>query len=120
MEWKKVPKKNEETLERLMSAVPEAEKRKMFGCPMYFLNGNMMAGAHHDSIFLRLSEPDQDEILKREDVSHFTPRPGRMMREYITIPPSLYESEGEFGRWLERSREYVGAMPPKVKKSKTT
>ena len=116
MEWKKVPKQNEETLDRLLEGVEGAERRKMFGCPVYFLNGQMLAGAHQDAIFLRLSEPDQDEILKHPDVMNFTPMPGRMMREYVVIPPSIYRSEGEFNKWLERARAYVASLPPKKKK----
>ena len=113
MDWKKVPKQNEETLDRLLGGVEGAERKKMFGCPVYFLNGHMLAGAHQDAIFLRLPEADQDEILANQEVSHFTPMPGRMMREYIVIPPSIYGSEGEFNKWLERARAYVASLPPK-------
>jgi len=115
-EWTKVPKENEETLDRLLGGVEGAERKKMFGCPVYFLNGNMLAGAHQDAIFLRLSEPDQDEILRSNpEVSHFTPMPGRMMREYIVIPPSIYQSEAAFGKWLEKAQAYVASLPPKQK-----
>ncbi len=117
MDWKKVPKENEETLDRLVGGVEGAERKKVFGCPAYFLNGNMLAGAHQHSIFLRLSEADQDEILRgNPEVSHFTPMPGRMMKEYVVIPPSIYGSVGEFGKWLEKARAYVASLPPKQKR----
>ena len=59
MGWKKVPKENEELLDRLMEAIPEAERRKMFGCPCYFLHGNMFVGAHEENFILRLSDGRQ-------------------------------------------------------------
>jgi len=118
MQWKKVPKHNEELLDRLLSSVLQAEKRRMFGCPAYFVNGSMLAGAHQDDIFLRLSEADQQEILKHPDAGHFTPMPGRPMREYIVIPPDVCESDAEFGKWLEKAVDYVLTIPPKEKKAR--
>lgn len=91
--WKKVPDKNKEMLNKVLEAVPEAEKKMMFGCPVWFISGNMFVGAHQEDIFLRLAEPDREEILKQGEAKTFTPMPGRTMKEYVVIPPSIYESE---------------------------
>lgn len=119
MDWKKVPKQNEKLLESLMASVANAERRKMFGCPVYFVNGNMLAGAHQDDIFLRLPEPDQAEIFKFPEVTNFTPMPGRMMREYIVIPASIYDQPDEFNKWLNKAVTYVAALPAKQPKPGT-
>ncbi len=116
MEWKKVPKQNEEILDSLLGSLPEAEKKKMFGCPVYFLNGNMLAGAHQESIFLRLSEDDQEEIFKHPDVTSFSPMAGRIMREYVVIPISIYGSPDEFKKWLAKAKNYVASLPVKEPK----
>jgi len=119
--WTKVPKHNEETLERLMAGVPGVNKRKMFGCPVWFVNGNMLTGAHQESIFLRLCEADQEEILtKHAAVTNFAPMPGRIMREYVDIPVSVYGSEDEFGLWLKKALDYVGSLPVKEPKTRRT
>ena len=118
MPWKKVPKANEELLEKALAKVPGAVERRMFGCPAYFINGYMFAGAHQDDIILRLSESDQDEMLSKEGAAPFMPMPGRIMREYVVVPPSIYQSESEFLKWLNKSRDYAMSLPPKVKKPK--
>ena len=115
MAWKKVPVENAERLEKAMSAIPEAENRKMFGCPAYFLNGNMFAGAHEDNIMLRLSEADGDELISGGGAP-FTPVPGRVMKGYFVIPLTMLDSENDLAAWLRRSRDYVVALPPKEKK----
>jgi len=118
MAWKKIPKANEELLDRAVGTIPGVEKRKMFGCPVFFLNGNMFAGAHEDNIFLRLSKSDQVELLECPEVSHFTPLPGRMMREYLTVPASVYGDEAAFAGWLEKSRSFAEKLPPKQLKKR--
>ncbi len=77
MPWTKVPKSHADLLERMMQSIPEAELRPMFGCPAYFLNGHMFAGAHQNEVILRLSPAHREEILQCEDVLTFTPMPGR-------------------------------------------
>ncbi|WP_091688811.1 TfoX/Sxy family protein [Methanococcoides vulcani] len=56
--WKKA---SEELGELIGEAVSEydVEFRKMFGSPVYFVNGNMFIGVHGDGIMLRLQEEDQ-------------------------------------------------------------
>ncbi|MFC1553706.1 TfoX/Sxy family protein [candidate division KSB1 bacterium] len=94
------------------------EKRKMFGCPVYFVNTNMFAGVFEDQIFLRLSEKDREEIKDEYDESqHFDPLGGKPMREYIVIPDQLYNNTAEFTIWLNRSYDYANSLPQTKKKS---
>ena len=116
--WKKVPKANEELLEKALEAVPEAEKRSMFGCPCWFLNGNMFVGAHQEDIILRLPEADREDLLDRGLAANFAPMNGRIMREYVVISRAIRESPVEFGRWLLRSRDYAASLPPKTNRAR--
>lgn len=118
MAWKKVPKEHEELLADVVSNIPDAELKKMFGCPAYFVNGLMFTGAHQDDFILRLSQKDQDEIFDIPGVGLFTPMEGRPMKDYVILPASIYNSEPEFLKWLNRSAEYTRTLPPKVKKPK--
>jgi len=61
-------------------------------------------GLYQESLFLRLSEEDREEFLELKQASQFEPMPGRIMKEYVTVPPP--------------SLNYVSSLPPKVKKSR--
>lgn len=115
-QWRKVPKANEELLERALEAVPEADKRKMFGCPAWFLNGNMFVGAHQEDIILRLPESDREDLLDRGLALLFAPVRGRVMREYVVISPAIRDSATELEKWLLRSRDYTLSLPRKPAK----
>lgn len=118
MAWRKVPQENVELLANIVRAIPEAELRPMFGCPAYFINGNMFVGAHQEYMILRLSPADREEILQRDDVVTFTPMAGRPMKEYVIIPAVIFSSEAAFLPWLQKSRAYVSALPVKEAKVK--
>lgn len=117
MPWSKVPPATEAYLDRVMAEVPGAEKRRMFGCPAYFINGNMLGGAFQDEVFLRFSAPDQEEMLQHEEAHSFTPMPGRPMLEYVTLPPALVADEAAFLGWARRAAAYAATVPPKPKKA---
>jgi TfoX/Sxy family transcriptional regulator of competence genes len=119
MKWKKVSAELSELLE---SAVDEfnCQKRMMFGCPAYFVNNNMFTGVFQDYIFLRFSESDRQKIQSEYDEAEpFEPMKGRVMKEYMVLPESLYSDQEMFNDWLKRSFEYVSKLPPKEKKKKT-
>ncbi|MCD1295843.1 hypothetical protein CUJ83_12640 [Methanocella sp. CWC-04] len=121
MEWEKV---SDEKSELLGSSIKDlvTEKKKMFGCPVYFVNNNMFTGVHGSNIFLRLSEEDREKILSEfESVSIFEPVKGRKMKEYVVLSPAIFNDNDLFKQWLSRSHEYVSGMPersPKKSKSK--
>jgi len=119
MAWKKVSEPMSQLLDEALSGY-QCEKLQMFGCPAYFINNNMFAGAHQDSIILKLSDEDRKEIMAQNDeIRLFEPFEGRPMREYVGIPESFAGDKREFGRWIERSYEWVASLPPKLKKQKT-
>ena len=104
--------------ERVIKSVPEAQVRKMFGYPTAFLNGNMFAGLHGDSMILRLSPKDLKVFFEMPNTHAFEPMPGRPMKEYAVVPPALLGSEPELVKWLGRSFDYVNSMPAKQPKKK--
>jgi TfoX/Sxy family transcriptional regulator of competence genes len=114
--FEKAPPELVEFLASKMKDV-NSDYRKMFGYPAYFINGNMFAGLIGNKLFLRLSEPDTDEIKKTgEGVGHLEPIPGRPMKGYVVIPKSLYSDQASFAEWLNKSIKYVSSLPPKQKK----
>jgi hypothetical protein len=87
----------------------------MFGYPAAFVNGNMFAGLHQESVVVRLSEPERAEALS-VGASLFEPMPGRPMREYVVVPPAEVEDGERLSGWLDLAFRFVAAMPVKEAK----
>jgi len=116
MEWKKAPAKLVDFIYGEMKD-RNCDFEKMFGYPVYFLNGNMFVGVHGDKLFLRLSDVDMAEIMKGfKDVFAFEPIPGRAMKGYVVLPKSVYSDDELFGEWLDKSIRFVSSLPQKKKK----
>ena len=91
----------------------------MFGGIEFFVKRNMFAGAHQDSIFLRLSPEDRLRIFdKNPEVAPFEPLPGRVMKEYVVLPDHLCENKKIFSVWVDRSYRFVTSLPGKKGKIK--
>lgn len=118
MEWKKPSQELSKFLEERMSSF-EVRKRQMFGCPVYFAKDNMFAGVFENDIFIRLSEKDRKNITSEYDeVAQFEPVKGRVMKEYVVLPESLYNDHEKFRELLDLSYNYVSSLPPKKIKPK--
>jgi TfoX/Sxy family transcriptional regulator of competence genes len=97
----------------------DCEHRIMFGYPCCFLNGNMFTGVFRDVIIVRLSKPDRVQTLKRLKGSRqFEPLPGRVMKEYLSLPEKIYRDEKIFEDLLMKSIKYCATLPRKEKKKK--
>ena len=86
----------------------------MFGYPSAYVNGNMFAGLFKDSMILRLPD-DLREVLILAGGEPFAPMPGRVMREYVTVPESILSNRAKLKAWVGKSQEYAEALPPKEK-----
>jgi hypothetical protein len=106
--WKKVPA---ELAARFDAALPQAddvERRKMFGCPAAFVNGNLFAGLHEDRLMIRLPA----EAPQRPCVMM-----GRTLKEYALFVDALALPVAEFAGWIGKSYAFTRAMPPKPRKT---
>jgi TfoX/Sxy family transcriptional regulator of competence genes len=99
-----------------VAALPEIEQRKMFGYPAAFVNGHMFAGVFQTSLFVRLAEKHRTELTAKHGATPFAPMPGRVMKEYVVLPPSIVESEAKLTAWLSRALRYVASLPPTSQK----
>ena len=93
-----------------------ADKRTMFGAPVYFVKGNMFAGIFGEQVFSRFAVKDREELAKDFQATTFEPVKGRKMLEYMVLPESLISDNDEFDAWLDRSFTYVNALPQKKAK----
>jgi hypothetical protein len=55
MAWMKTPRGLVDLFDESMPDDPRLERRRMFGCPCVFVNGNMCAGLIEDRMIARLS-----------------------------------------------------------------
>jgi TfoX/Sxy family transcriptional regulator of competence genes len=118
--WKRVPPELIEFLAKALAPFP-CERKSMFGCPVWFVNGNMFAGLHQDNLFIRLPAADQALLFKTYDeATLFEPMAGRPMKEYAVIPESLYGDGVDFRKWLDRSYGYAASLPRKEPKKAST
>ncbi len=116
MAWKKPSEELSQFLDERMASF-DVKKKKMFGCPVYFANENMISGVFETDIFIRLPEQDREKIISENDeVMPFEPVKGRVMKEYVVLPDSLYNDPEKFHELLRSSYEYVSSLPAKKRK----
>jgi len=89
----------------------------MFGYPAYFINNNMFIAIFQEDLILRLSLEEKKKVMEEyNEISFFEPIPGRIMKEYIRIPESIYSNNEKFLKLLKKSIGYVSKLSTKEKK----
>jgi TfoX/Sxy family transcriptional regulator of competence genes len=116
----KIQKADPVAVEYFKTIVPEDSRvttRPMFGNLSAFVNGNMFMGIYGKDLFVRLSEPQQEELLKQKGAGPFEVMPGRVMSGYIILPRSWREDETHnVKKWVSLSLEFAAKLPSKKKK----
>ena len=105
--------------ELVVSVLPEAEIKPMFGNLAGFVNGNMFCGLFGSDLGVRLDAEGREELSAISGSGPFGPAE-RPMKEYVTLPPS-WRAEGqddEVAAWLHRALAHSAQLPPKKKKAK--
>jgi TfoX/Sxy family transcriptional regulator of competence genes len=113
-----MPKHTDEAKEHFRSLVtpgPGVEVKPMFGSLGAFVNGNMFAGLFGPNVGVKLDEAGLEELRAVPGSGPFGPE-GRPMGGYLSLPADLDDSEQS--AWLDRARDHVATLPPKVKKPK--
>ncbi len=112
MHWRKSPQELIDTFEAVMPG-PPALARKMFGFPAGFVGGRLFMGLHQEDMMLRLPEDLRAKLLRIDGARIFEPVPGRPMREYVVVPPSLIANRGQLVYWVTKAFEYGSSLEPK-------
>jgi TfoX/Sxy family transcriptional regulator of competence genes len=117
MKWRKPRADLIDLLDEVMPRGEEpVEFKPMFGAPCYWTGGNMVAGVHQESIFVRLGEDDRAVLLEQPGAHLFEPMEGRPMREYVVLPESMLADRQALTAWLGKGLAYTAGLPPKQKK----
>jgi TfoX/Sxy family transcriptional regulator of competence genes len=116
MDWDKSSAELVDLFTALAPKDHSVERKKMFGWPCVFVNGNLFGGLHKESMLFRLSTADQAIFLQLDGAAEFEPMPGRKMKGYVVFSSPLERDRKELGKWLARSLEYAKGLPAKAKK----
>jgi hypothetical protein len=93
-----------------------AERKKMFGMPAGFINGNMFIGVFADGVVLRMPAGRREELMQMEGTGPFEPRPGSPWKEYILAAAPQWGGTETLGRLAEEALAHTATMPAKVPK----
>ena len=114
--WRKTPAELVQRFEAALPEEPGVERRKMFGYPCAFIGGQMFAGLFAESVIVRLSEDERQTALASQGAAVFEPLPGRVMREYVVVPPTVALDVRVLRAWLRSALAFAATLPPKRKR----
>jgi hypothetical protein len=91
-----------------LAATPKAERKIMFGCPVYQLNGERYALLHENRVVLRLSPQDTADLLAKGGRA-FEPIKGRPRKDRIVVPTAVMEDAKLLRAWVLKAARYARA-----------
>lgn len=92
-----------------------AVRKKMFGMPAGFVNGNMFLGVWANGVVLRLDDAGRSELSRLAGVGPFEPMEGRPWKDYVLADVGTCPAE-DLAAWARRALEHTAQMPAKVPK----
>ncbi|MHC5020432.1 MAG: TfoX/Sxy family protein [Planctomycetota bacterium] len=90
---------------------------KMFGGLCFTLKGNMAVGLTATDLMVRVG-PDAYEACLAEKHARPMDFTGRPMKGYLFVDPKGLKTKPQLNKWVTRCLDFVGTLPPKVKKAK--
>jgi TfoX/Sxy family transcriptional regulator of competence genes len=114
MAWTKSPQPLIDLFDKSVPSGASVSRRKMFGYPAAFANGNLFIGLHQNDFIVRLSEADRARFSAQYGERIFEPMKGRPMREYVRLPEELLADARKRASWIKRSLEYAEGVKPKA------
>jgi TfoX/Sxy family transcriptional regulator of competence genes len=105
MAWTKSPQSLIDLFDKSVPTSATVSRRKMFGYPAAFANGNLFIGLHQNDFIMRLSEDDRSRFSAKYGELIFEPMKGRRMREYVRLPEELLTDARKCAPWIKRSLE---------------
>ncbi|MGH9222396.1 MAG: TfoX/Sxy family protein [Acidimicrobiales bacterium] len=117
MEMPKPTDADKEFFRSLVPDDPRVEVKPMFGNLAGFVNGNMFMGLFGADVGVKLTDDERASLLAVDGAGPFGPDE-RPMGGYVTLPAAWRASPAEAEPWVAKALDHVGALPPKVKKTK--
>lgn len=90
-------------------AQPGAERRILFGCPVWVLDGERYATLYQDRVVLRLSPSDVTAVLGIGG-ERFAPHPGRTSKERVILPEDVVTDDESLRSWVAKAVGHARAV----------
>jgi TfoX/Sxy family transcriptional regulator of competence genes len=107
---------NEVLVDRIRAGLASkkgVKDKKMFGGVGFLLNGNLLVGARHDSLLVRLGPEQSEEALKEAHVSEFQIKGRGTMKGWVVVSLEGVEGDEQLSGWIQRAVKFVGKLPAK-------
>ncbi len=102
----------------LLADRPGVVEKKMMGGIVFMVNGNMCVTASgRGGILVRVGPEAQPRALKEPHVQPMR-MAGRSMTGFVRVMPDGYRTAAALRKWVKRSLDYVGTLPPKAARRK--
>jgi hypothetical protein len=114
----KFQKSAPELVERFNAAVErvgraDVTRRQMFGYPCAWIGGNMATGLFAQSWWVRLPPDRLAAVLASGEATAFEVMPGRPMKGYAVMPPTVVGDDATLDAWLREAFDHTATLPPK-------
>ena len=96
-------------------AGPDVVRKKMFGYPCAWINGNMATGLFADQWWVNVSDQERAALLELPGAHPLEVMPGKAMGRHVTMPADAVADDTSLDAWIDRALEFTRAMPPKTK-----
>jgi hypothetical protein len=113
MKMVKSPPDLVERFNAVLARYPEVGRKQMFGYPAAFIGGNLATSLFANHWIVRLTGADLTELMKLEGSGELEVMPGRRMKGYAIVPPSIVADDTALEGWLDRAFAYVRTLPAK-------
>jgi TfoX/Sxy family transcriptional regulator of competence genes len=118
MAWIKPPRGLIDIFDESLSDDPRVERRRLFGYPAAFVQGNLFGGLFQDRIFARLPGAQRATLEARYGPVEFELMPGRTMKAYAVLPDDIVADDAALAEILAQALSFTASLPPKAPKAR--
>ena len=91
---------------------PELTEREMFGGIAFMISGNMAVGVSGEELMVRVGKDAHEQAVARPGARTFD-MGARPMTGWINVTDDGYDSEDDFGYWVDQGVAYAESLPAK-------
>ena|ERR1700733_7286526 len=102
----------EQVLREQLRDIPNLSEKAMFGGQAWLMEGNLLCGARHDGVLIRLGKGNDAWALKTAGIEQMISR-GRLMPGWVRVSPMTFGDEKLAGELIDAAIKFVQTLPPK-------
>ena len=102
----------EELVNDELRSVPGITGKAMFGGWAWLLRGNLLCGARHDGMLVRLGRGNDAWALELKGVKPMLSR-GKLMHGWVRADSSVYGDDAKRRKLIAAALKFVGSLPRK-------